>query len=290
MSRLRNIGLMIEFLTAPYPLQKDWKAHLAFILGTGLFVSVFLLTFQPFGTYEYQDPHKTFFLLGYGVVISGVMALVSCGVPTVLPGLFREEGWTVGKQIIWLAVLFMLAIAGCYGYKAWYFSERFSLYSMLNFFLIAFSTAIFPIAAIVVSDYIRLLRKYRKGVRQVPLVEGLPKEKELMLEGENQGEIIHLLPSQILFLKSSDNYVEVFYGEDAPQRRVLRAALKQMEKQLPKEGFVRCHRSFIVNLGRVVEVSGNAQGYKLHLRGVAETVPVARSKSEEVLSRLGTGA
>jgi DNA-binding LytR/AlgR family response regulator len=45
---------------------------------------------------------------------------------------------------------------------------------------------------------------------------------------------------------------------------------------------VKCHRSCIVNLDKVVKVSGNAQGFKLHLKETDFVVPVARKYSEVV--------
>ena len=60
-----------------------------------------------------------------------------------------------------------------------------------------------------------------------------------------------------------------------------------MEKQLSDlPQFFRCHRTYLVNLDRVGHVSGNAQGYKLHLEGIDNLVPVSRSLNEEINLRL----
>jgi DNA-binding LytR/AlgR family response regulator len=39
----------------------------------------------------------------------------------------------------------------------------------------------------------------------------------------------------------------------------------------------KTHRSYLVNLNYVEHVTGNAQGYKLHLNSHEEKIPVARN-------------
>jgi len=46
------------------------------------------------------------------------------------------------------------------------------------------------------------------------------------------------------------------------------------------------HRGFIVNLSKVINVSGSAQGYKLHFNTTDIKVPVSRNKSKEIKDKL----
>ena len=65
-------------------------------------------------------------------------------------------------------------------------------------------------------------------------------------------------------------------------KEIIRSSLTRLEGQIQIKSIVRCHRSFIVNLDKVIKVSGNAQGFKLHLEGTDFMVPVARKYSEIV--------
>jgi DNA-binding LytR/AlgR family response regulator len=58
------------------------------------------------------------------------------------------------------------------------------------------------------------------------------------------------------------------------------------EALAPYPQFFRCHRAYIVNLAAVEHVSGNAQGYKLHLKDVAELIPVSRNLNSVLSSKL----
>lgn len=49
--------------------------------------------------------------------------------------------------------------------------------------------------------------------------------------------------------------------------------------------FYRCHRTYIVNLQKVKHISGNAQGYKLHLENIDTLIPVSRSLNEGIAAK-----
>jgi DNA-binding LytR/AlgR family response regulator len=106
--------------------------------------------------------------------------------------------------------------------------------------------------------------------------------------GENQNETLTLDASQIAYIVAQDNYVQVYFFEnEVLKNRMLRATLRKKEDILATwPQFFRCHRTYLVNFDKVEKVSGNAQGYRLHLRGVEETIPVSRNLNEQVRKRL----
>jgi DNA-binding LytR/AlgR family response regulator len=54
----------------------------------------------------------------------------------------------------------------------------------------------------------------------------------------------------------------------------------------PYSSFFRCHRAFIVNLDKIEQVEGNAQGYKIKLQGAENLIPVSRNLNREFSDRL----
>jgi DNA-binding LytR/AlgR family response regulator len=115
-----------------------------------------------------------------------------------------------------------------------------------------------------------------------------PSVPKLTLRGDNQKEELSLSAEDIFFIASADNYVKVQYREAGQLKQVmLRSTLKKLEDQLSAyPEFLRCHRMFLVNLNGVKEVSGNAQGLKLHLSGIDEAIPVSRGLTDTVRERL----
>ena len=116
------------------------------------------------------------------------------------------------------------------------------------------------------------------------------KEKpfSVSLIGDNQNESFSILPADLLYLEAADNYVRIFYQKNGAVADVLlRSTLKKMEQQLAGyPQLFRCHRTYIVHLDQVERVSGNAQGYKLHLKNCSALVPVSRSLNAEIDKRL----
>ena len=109
-----------------------------------------------------------------------------------------------------------------------------------------------------------------------------------MLIADNEKDTLTLAPTALLCIESSDNYCTVFFVKDEKTAKtLLRSSLSRMETQVAGAGrLVRCHRSYIVNLDRVARVTGNAQGYKLHLTDGQTVVPVARKYNETVVAAL----
>ena len=67
---------------------------------------------------------------------------------------------------------------------------------------------------------------------------------------------------------------------------MIRSSLKRLEEQLPYPEMYRCHRTYIVQLRNVENVSGNSQGYRLHLKHLPHSIPVSRNAGKEVHLRI----
>jgi len=283
---------LLQLLNAPYPIFRNPASSVAFSVGTGAFVALFLMVFQPFGTSEFQHEHKYLFLAGYSVVIAAFIWLGSNLPPRAFPRFFDEERWTVGKHILFSALVFLVVFAACYVYKDVALGHKVSWRGFFGFLPFAFSIAIFPIAGLVIGSYMLWLKHHTKVAEaansHLHLPAAKPAQQLLSLPDENGKTALTLLPSQLLYLQAADNYVEVFHLENGqvPRRTILRNTLTALESVLGDAGLFRCHRSYLVNLGQVERVSGNAQGYRLHFAGLEASVPVARGRSAEVLEKL----
>jgi DNA-binding LytR/AlgR family response regulator len=145
-------------------------------------------------------------------------------------------------------------------------------------FFTVITVGIFPIVFSIIYNYNKQLRKYGMEIA----VNKLESENETLhtLLADNQKDKLVLKGKDLLYIESADNYAHVFHLKEAELRNdLLRGSLSRMEEFLNDEDIARCHRSFIVNLNLVDRVSGNAQGYKLHLRDIDKLIPVARKYS-----------
>ena len=70
-------------------------------------------------------------------------------------------------------------------------------------------------------------------------------------------------------------------------REIIRNTLKKTEDVIEKySNFVRCHKSYIVNLSKLKKVTGNAQGYKLIFEQLDFKIPVSRNLSKQILTKI----
>lgn len=85
--------------------------------------------------------------------------------------------------------------------------------------------------------------------------------------------------SAILYVEAQANYVSVHYLEsDRPKDFLLRCSMKSIEENITDYGFVRCHRSFIVNPTRVRVLRKETDGLTYAELDVAGINPVPVSK------------
>ncbi len=96
---------------------------------------------------------------------------------------------------------------------------------------------------------------------------------------------------ELLFIRSAGNYLEVHHLEGGRvARKVVRGSLKMVEARLAEwPRLMRCHKSYVVNLDRLVKVGGNAQGYHLRLDHGEELVPVSRSLNHRLAALVAVG-
>jgi DNA-binding LytR/AlgR family response regulator len=98
-------------------------------------------------------------------------------------------------------------------------------------------------------------------------------------------KLIRTPVSEILAATSAGNYVE-FHLADG-RRPMMRISLSALEAELGPHGFVRTHRSWLVNAGQVRELRPESSGDYRVVLGPVEA-PISR-RFPEALSRLRAG-
>ncbi len=89
--------------------------------------------------------------------------------------------------------------------------------------------------------------------------------------------------SSILYVKSEGDYVRIVSDEG---RFLVRGALSQIERKWIPYGFVRVHRSYVVNLRRATEIRPELGGSATIVLADGSEVPVARRQVPELRRRL----
>jgi DNA-binding LytR/AlgR family response regulator len=83
----------------------------------------------------------------------------------------------------------------------------------------------------------------------------------------------------ILYIEAERNYCRIY---SKTKEYLLVMTLKDMDEKLPAKHFLRVHRSFIVNLSQINEISTS------HIVIQKKAIPISRSLKDELLNRLQT--
>ncbi len=295
-----------ELFRQPYPSTESPGRELRQAAVIGLFVGLFLLVFQPFGLNLWQTPDKPLKILGFGLVTFIITAFNFTVWSSLFPRPFSNDCWTVGRQIMLITGNILLIAVGNRLYLEWILKQDgYTAYiGWLEMVLITFLLGVFPTTGAVVFNYIRKLRQYSQSAagfsvhpptpaeptnssETIPAPQPGQVDAPLTLLADNEKDVLTLNATQLLCIESSDNYCTVIYQKDSQLAKpLLRSSLSRLEGQINRPRIVRCHRSYVVNLDRVERVTGNAQGYRLHLANGLLQVPVARQYNDTLVAEL----
>lgn len=135
------------FLESPFPYSDSgFQGRLLIVVGSGAFVSLFLIIFQPFGSYEWQNPDKNLLLAGFGLITSFCLSISLFLLPKVFVEYFTEEVWTTRREITHSVSTILLISIGNYLYSSIGLNSdfRFSLNHFLFMIWATFLIGLFP--------------------------------------------------------------------------------------------------------------------------------------------------
>lgn len=89
--------------------------------------------------------------------------------------------------------------------------------------------------------------------------------------------LVKVLYTDVLYIEAMDNYCAVHTKE---KRYVLSQTLKSIEEKVTQKGFIRCHRSFLVNLTKIDKI----QHKNLWING--KELPLSESNKKELMRQL----
>jgi hypothetical protein len=274
---------MFKFLNKPYPFNDDLKYNsiVVFFISVGVFV--FLLLFQPFDISSLATKDKYYLMLGFGLVTFLALSINLLFITSIFNRMFSNTTWNIKKEIIWNVWILFSISTGYYLYCQYLGILEFQ-YNILITILLA---AVFPISALIIINYSRILRLHLRFATELnkKLKENKNiQEKFVLFESDYQKDSLSVKVSQILFIRSANNYIEVFWKENGiVKNQLVRCSLTKAEQTVKDEKFIfKCHRSYLVNINFIENVEATPQGYKLSFDKVEFTVPVSKNFSNRL--------
>lgn len=272
-------------LSLPYTHSNKYKLTLAVL--SGLFVFVFLLFFQPFGINNYSPDEKISPVLALAVLtLAGIIVLIFLACEFML----RPLVWKTNTMIpftIWLVVELLIVS-----------SFTFLLYNAIggfhDFYVSSYLKHIVEIGFVLAFPVLTTLFyfKHTTVLKEFMDVQSLSKLSDVMqeivlLSGDYKHDKIALPLKSIVFMESEDNYVSLNYLEgEILKKYLIRSTLSGLEEKLKPNFFLRCNRSFIVNLIHFESYKYHQNKLLLKLKFVSEFITVSKSHQSKILSFL----
>jgi len=265
----------------PFP-KSSMRSFLNVISAISLTIVFILVVFQPFGTSNFDHPNKLWILMGYGFVtfISGLIFYLL--IYTITSDK-RLDRWSVSDEVLFLFGIILICQIGSYLYWAGMFVGRLDWSQFLYFFKIATLISLVPVTVYLLFIYQRYKEVKFVSGSKIAIENSQPEKEEqhLTIYGAGKNEKIIVAPQNLFLVKSEDNYVILFLRENGKIiKRMMRNTLSDIEQQIGAS-FFRCHRSFIINPTKIVEIEGNITNTKIGLTDIDTKIPVSRSMVEK---------
>ncbi len=207
-----------------------------------------------------------------------------------------EERWNVGKEIGWNCIhLIVIGFANLL-WAIYLGILPFNIQNLLLFQLYTVAIGVLPVAIITLLKENTSNRKFSTSAQKISSKinqNGVKPQPSNWNSNTNQKQItldsgketFQLTISDLLYIQSTDNYLEIVTVDNVgkPTKQIIRNTMKFVAGQLSSNPHIfRCHKRYIVNLSKVARISGNAQGYKLHLTNHSDLIPVSRSHNKHI--------
>lgn len=272
------LNSILQLLNKPFPEQESKLDYLKLLTYFSLFVTFFLLIFQPFGISDIES-NKFWICLGFGSMTFLGAVVYELTVGQLFKVLGVRQPWTFYKWILYnLGTMLVISLfnflfirLAFFGYIKW---ELFPV--------MLYGTFMIGIIPFVVLGWIILNRQEHKfqHISEEINQKQLPQTAPSTAKNADGITIFEIPVNQIRYVEALQNYIKIGYlsATGKMTEQVERATLKYVAEQAKGTNIVRCHRSFMVNQAAIISTAGNAQGLLLTLADCEKVIPVSRSR------------
>jgi hypothetical protein len=263
-------------------LSRSLKKKLGFLISISFGVFLFILFFQPFPIERFDFNNKLLFIAGFGAIVFFIMLLVRF--VSLLISQKKTQNGSNNDLTSYLSGFIILSLCSV----AFAFYLRYVGLVSISFFTI-FKVVLICLAPPVI---LRLYDLYKGLIQQNESMlsernmiqkqiekfeeDNLNKSVEFISETSNENLILNV--SEVIFIQSADNYVEIAYMDgDNVRKKLIRNTLKNVEIRLKYyPNFIRCHRTCIVNIYYIENLNQDYNSHWITIKGYNEKIPVSR--------------
>lgn len=262
-------------LTAINTARGKWKM----ILTTALFAFIFINLFEPFDVYAYHKGDS------FDVFIEITLAILGVVFSMIITHFFIQPLFKI-KTLTYLTIIPWFLFESLLIAIIWVLMTVFidgSDVSIFDLMLTNYIECVFLISLPFFGTMFYLTATSREqklnNLQEVVVEQKINRETIVIFSDKGGKEKLSLRLKNVYYIESNDNYVTVHYlvGENR-QKLLLRNTIKNLEIDLIPFNIVRCHRSFLINVGNINRKEKQVKGTVFYLNN-SDYSPVPISKS-----------
>jgi hypothetical protein len=284
-----------NWLSTPYYFNPSIKFKFKASLIHGVFIFFFLNVFKPFSLYEFE-----IIIFEYTLGIS-IISFLGTFFTLYIPALifkkyFNENNWTIGKNLLLIivAIAFIGVVLWCFEeiYKEQYNLRKLGI---LEFIYNTFLVSLIPLTFFIFINEKSVRERREKKVLEIKEIKRKKKisnskklSREVRIISDNGKESITFYIDKLVYITSQGNYASFFLKNNGNlKEKILRITLTKIATELKDySNIIRCHKSYLVNINEINDISGNARGYLLKLDFIPVDIPVSRKFSKQSIQSL----
>lgn len=258
------------------------REELRIIVAIGLGVFLFVLFFQPFPIELSGFNNNLLFIAGFGAIVFLIMLGIRMLFAEPVYGDRDFDQHIELPSYIQGFLMLVLSSVACIFYLQYVGNINITFFIAVKAVIICF---IPPVALRLYLLYKQLSARNRilqhekdnlHGRFEAYQKENMNRKIEFATDHLNENLI--LLPSDLICIKSADNYVEIIYKEEEiVKKKLTRNTMRNVEHKLkPWSVFIRCHRTCLVNTLLVQNLYKKGYSHHIMMKGYNEEIPVSR--------------
>lgn len=261
-----------DFLKQPFHLLDRKQNRLLLAVVTGIYVVLFMNLYLPFSVDRWYNNETIplFVILSSFGLIGMAVLMVS---QLVIREILKIRVVKMYGIILWFLVelaLLTVTMYLIYGTAGLQGDDRIS--EIFQSFKYTLLVIIIPYAGVLFYLY---------STQQGENIDTLLTAANHLVNILDENGELHMAVDleQVLYLRSADNYVAVYFIKDGKVRKELvRTSLKRLETELDEFPIRRCHRSYMVNMKKISVSMKSNQGLSLALKDYSdESIPVSKN-------------
>lgn len=262
----------------PFPYNSSYKIHILIGAVLGILLGFILIILQPFNLNNFNHKYEDVLLMGFGF-LKFLNYLFAHFIENYF---YKKKGsWTFWNEITFLLLSSVSGAILGYIYLDTVFEKQPLTFLRLILFFYYIVLPVLPLLIFPKSvlRYLLIKNSPIPSEYKTSVIEDIPLKK-LILKGQNAKDELTITEEQLLYVKSIDNYVIVYYKNPQLKSKMLRAKLSDILIQATF--LIQPHRSYLVNPKNSFKVKGNSKKAVLILSQLEEAIPISRASFKTV--------